>query len=478
MLNQNTAQAAHAFIENCIDQGLLLSPAPNSPLGLLVEESVHPDIALAADYIARDEKDNPEIWLTAFAPHKEFSGAEDMHAQTLDDASTVIANSVSKTIDIARNHVNPVVLKVIKDIQHAFENSHLGLAANIGMRFSDENSLLNSTDFISMVNGAAASSILNRIPGVGGFKELAKSEIITLLKSDVDTIDVEIAKWISAVGDTRIKEIFEYAFVWSGTDIKNDLIDVDFAIGTFLFANHIYKNEETLVHVNNLSLSELRARLSVLINQSAAFVKGRLNAISNNVKRGQMIESYPRPDNNGAYTENNQVIINRSLFEDFISKGGNIEMIYGNTLSDERGYTVDAILSNGKKTERLWESHMLNLRNQADSNKLNIFKRTIISSTGQWIKDHDDFSISHDNIIITVRSLVSNIDYSHLGDIYNTVLNILDKTLFNNTDAVKYLRIMNRYAEEQPNLELRQIATLAATEYVAAWVSSMILVEK
>lgn len=479
MINQNTAQASHTFIETCIEQGLVLSPAPNSPLGLLVEESVHPDIALAADYFT-NSNDNPEIWLTAFAPHTEFSGNVDTHAQTLDDASTVIANSVAKTINIARNVVNPAVVKVIKDIQHAFDQSQLGVSANIGMRFTDENSLLNSVDFISMVNGAASSKVLNKVDGVGAFKELTKSEILTLLKTNVDSIDVDVAKWISATGESRIKEIFEISFVWSNTDIKRDLSDIDFAIGVFLFANHIIKNEDTLEHVNNISLTELRAILSTMINQSAIFIKGRLDSLKRDSERGQLIHSYPRATNinKGDYTENNQVIINRSMFEDFISKGGNIEMIYGNTLMDSRGYTVDAILTNGKKAERLWESHMLNLRNQVDSNRLNIFKRTIISSMGQWIKDHDDFSISHDNIIMAIRSHVSKIDYSHLNDIYNTVLNILDKTLFNDSDAVKYLRIMNTYAEQYPNLDIRQIATLAATEYVSAWVSSMILVEK
>jgi hypothetical protein len=96
----------------------------------------------------------------------------------------------------------------------------------------------------------------------------------------------------------------------------------------------------------------------------------------------------------------------------------------------------------------------------------------------QWIRDNDEDGFSLEPIMNEARGLVGKLTYGDMTNAYDTVLGIVDEVLFSNTDAVKFLRIMNKYAIDQPDLDMRHIATLAAYEYTAAWVSSMIIAEK
>lgn len=483
MLSESVSNSALPLIERVVDQGFKVSPAPNSPLSLLVEQSVHPDIALMADYVGRDRNQaETATWMTAM--HDVALGkSEDHHAITMTDIVNTVANSVRITIDTARNKVNPVVLEVVREIEREFHESIVAVAANVTFRFSDENTLLTSDDFRSMIRHDKGVSLQQNIPSVSAYKSLTSEAILPMLKTNIDNLDTEIAKWASTTGTEKIVETFRAVFGSGSTHNVQYLIrDLDAAVAIYLIARHLESNEDSLSHAENIQLSTLRAALATVKAQAAFVIESQIVRFSKTRERGVVVHAYPERNaqvtNAGQNGKLLEVVVHRAQFDEFCKRGGNIEMIYGNILETDRKYNIDDIMSTGERAARRWDNHMLQLRNQADSRKFEIFKRAIVAAVARWIREQDDFSLAIDQIMIEVRGLVGKLNYDALGDIYGNVLRIVDVALFHNSDAVKFLRIMNKYAQDQPNLDNRHVATLAATEYTAAWVSSMLIVEK
>lgn len=488
MIHSYAQESTSPLLERVLEQKINLAPIAGSPLALLVEDSLNPQVALVADEI-----DSKEINVEVIADFTRLSvlgenpECEDLHQHQLESIAESVANSVRITMDTARNKVNPVVLHIVENIQREFKENVYNYGVNVELKFVDQAPLLAHEGFMSMVSHDAATKEIREIKATNAFHSLSNEALIGYLKTNVDSIDADVAKWYTTVGEQSLAQAFRYTFGHNGAGSASNIYhglrdDLDYAIAVYLLARGFAADDDVVNHVEDISLSELRASLAEIKAAAAFAINVQKSRFENTKARGMLVHSYPARQaevtHSGKNVEVLQVYVHRAQFDEFVQQGGNVDMIYGNILESDRAYKLEDVLANGKVTERRWESHSLMLRNKADSRKFEVFKRAIISGMAQWIRDQDDFALGLDQLVAETRTLVGGLNYSHMTAIYETVLAIVDQVLFLNSDAVKFLRIMNKYHSEQPALDMRHIATLAATEYTANWVSSMILAEK
>jgi hypothetical protein len=485
MISHLANDATLPLVERVIEQKINLAPVPGSPLALVVEASLNPQIALME--CSGDGTDVAVISNFSQLSTQDSYGEEpNIHAMELNSITEAVANSVRITMDVARNKVNPVVTTIVREIDREFKENVYNYGLNVELCFADEVALMKNDAFLSMVSNNRLSGNVREIPSLNCFASISRDRLPEFLKTNVDTVDADIANWFNTFGNDRLSHVFDLVFVRNGDRGYNiyDWIrdDVDFAIATYLIARHFITNDNALEHVSDISLSELKAGLTIVMAASATVINAMRARVKATKDRDVLVHSYPgrgaNVTNAGSNVEVLRVMVHKDKFDEFIDKGGNVDMIYGNVLENNRMYTVDDVLENGRVTQRRWESHALALRNKSDSRKYEVFKRAILSSLSQWIRDNDEDGFSLEPIMNEARGLVGKLTYADMGNIYDVVLSIVDQVLFANTDAVKFLRIMNKYAVDQPDLDMRHVATLAAYEYTAAWVSSMIIAEK
>lgn len=490
MISYLANQATLPLMERVVEQKINLAPVPGSPLALLVEASLNPEVALVTEQCSEPGKVEIAI-VSDFTQlntqsNGQLDGEPSIHCHELKSITDTVANSVRITMDTARNKVNPVVTTIIAEIQREFKENVYNYGLNVELSFAGELPLLKNDEFLKMVSNNRQAGTIREVPSLNCFASLSRERLPEFLKTNVDSVDADIANWFNSVGNDNLGYVFSIIFQRNGDSSSNvyNYIreDLDFAIATYLLARNFINDETILEHVDNISLSEFRAKLTVVMASAATIISATKERFNATKKRDVLVHTYPSRNssvmNTGKNVEILRVTLHKDKFDEFIERGGHVDMIYGNILVQDRSYTIDDILANGKETQRRWESHALALRNKADSRKFEVFKRAILSSLSQWVRDNDDYVFGLDPIITEARQLVGKITYGDMSNIYDTVLTIVDKVLFSNSDAVKFLRIMNKYSVDQPELDMRHIATLAAYEYTSLWVSSMIIAEK
>lgn len=485
MITRNAAEATQPLSERVIEQHVNLAPVPGSPLALLVDASLNPEVACMSCY---EEGLNVEVIndFTHLATSGNFDGEKTIHCQEMQSITELVANSVRITMDTARNKVNPIVTAIIKEIEREFKENVYNPGINVELAFTDEIPLMKNDSFLSMVANNRSSGNLREVPSLNCFASITRAALPEFLKTNVDSVDTEIAAWFNTFGSDRLANAFGLVFERNGDRGYNiyDWIrdDLDMAIAVYLLARHFITNDNAIDHVSDISLPKLNAGLTIVLASSATVIHGLKERYATTKKRDVMVHSYPGRNasitNMDKNVEIQRVYVHKDKFDEFIAKGGTVDMIYGNILETQRMYTVDDVIANGRATTRRWENHCLSIRNKADSRKFEVFKRAILSTISTWVRDNDDYMLSLDSIMSEARGLVGQIKYGDMVNGYDVVLGIVDKLLFANSDAVTFLRIMNKYAIDQPELDMRHIATLAAYEYTAAWVSSMIIAEK
>lgn len=487
MIHSYAQSATLPLIERVLEQKINFAPVTGSPLALLVEDSLNPHVALVSDEIAQDGELNPEVIcdFSRLATLGDNPECEDLHQIQLNTIAESVAASIRITMDTARNKVNPVVIQVVENINREFKENVYNYGVNVELKFVDQAPLLTHDGFLSLVDHDRATKEIREIRSTNAFLSLSSDTLIGYLKTNVDSVDVDVAKWFTSFGEDKLADAFKYTFAKNGgeSNIFNALRDdLDYAIAVYLLARSFSSNDDIVNHVEDITLNQLRASLAEIKAAAAFAIDAQKNRYSNTKKRGVLVHSYPSRQSEVTHAGKNSevltVLVHRSQFDEFIKEGGNVDMIYGNILESDRHYKIEDIIAGGRVTQRRWESHTLMLRNKAESRKFEVFKRAIISGLAQWIRDQDDFALGLDQLMMETRKLVGGLNYSHMTGIYETVLAIVDQVLFLNSDAVKFLRIMNKYHSEQPELDMRHIATLAATEYTANWVASMIVAEK
>lgn len=477
-------QATLPLVERVIEQKINLAPVPGSPLALLVEASINPNVAMVE--CIGDGTDIALINDFSQLATESYNDEANIHTTEMNAITESVANSVRITMDVARNKVNPVVTSIVTAIDREFKENVYNYGLNVELVFADELPLLKNDKFISMINGNRTAASVREVLSVNAFASISRDRLPEFLKTDVDSVDVDIANWFNIFGSDKLSHVFDLVFARQGNTAYNVYEwlrdDQDFAIAAYLIARNFLSNEDALDHAVDLSLSEIKAALTLVQNAAGGVINANMDRIKSSKKRDVLVHTYPGRGavvtHAGKNAEILRVLVHKEKFDEFVSKGGNVDMIYGNILENNRQYSVDDIIANGRVTQRRWESHALSLRNIADSRKFEVFKRAILSSVIDWVREQDAYAVGLDQLVLQARGLVGKLHYGDMANIYDTVLCIVDELLFSNTDAVKFLRIMNKYSVDQPNLDMRHIATLAAYEYTAAWVSSMIIAEK
>ena len=304
---------------------------------------------------------------------------------TLDAMSSDIYREASRHMSFTKNNVAEIIRQVGASIQahidripgHTFEECKI-------VEKELPTPVYEMSDDISKFDGTPYLSIVGRIP-IG---KLNAGEIYQYLTTGNADIDAQIDAWVKLTGDELIEKIWMSVFSAEQTNdtvdswLRNPIHATDAATLFYLASSHLMANIPEDIPV---TLTEYRKFLTNLLGQSAAALNHAMDDEAQNTKSERLIYN-----NVGTI-----ITVNKKFYKEWLSRGGNVEAIYGNSLIEVPYMYAKDIDVNASKLIDVWRNHTRLISTGEGERKAYMAMDCIIDAVDDVVVSNFNMCFSH-----------------------------------------------------------------------------------
>lgn len=448
-----------------------IKPVEGSPLSVLVSAS-YPLTNLEAVPSVLDTR-------TFSASSGERNTDNETHNKAFDETITFLSNAVSAHVSNAKNIVAPVVMQLAERI---ISRTEMELTDN------ETYKIIPVSLPQPMLNDGFKDRVIKDSGGVYADPqvylklktELAPQAILETMLTGSSEYDNKIKEWFASLGDNFFDLIWRSAFCDpaicnSSVNLKGltALMDdkekgVDAALAIYLISRNLFDN---VPENTGVTLVEYKKILNEYKDAAAQKLNDAYEQDELDVKSGILVKS-----NNELSKE---VRVNAQTYLDYIKAGGKNEVILGAIVSGVIPYTVSKLEGDTQGFLDAWARNNLISKSTAKNKAFIRFKEICLSSFLMDLTNvsslEQEFVDSHPDHVFKCRELaeqfINDLIPDDIQKPYNVALKLVCRARFYYTDAEKILQSINDISEQNKDIDVREAALIATTEYLIDYVT-------
>lgn len=474
MLNKTSINIAINAAYQLADKGLTVVAAPNSMLAELTRLSVP---AMPVELIDVQEEKRVETFVKSF---DEDYGSQ--HSATQDQLVEELSQLVNKHISFARNIVKPSVLHFAETIQK-FQNDY---------RVKDPASDFEivQLNFPAIIEDESFKDSIEKYVGKTSLtpESLLKLDTVDettlsgMLVTGADRLDKLVHEWISNKSECFLKNIWNdffdkqaYAGAFESALGPNNFEGADIALAVFLIATHLSNNVPA---VTNMTLVQYNKTIGQYLQYAGSAIARRsdVNKAYNGVAKTLVVAKDQL---------NKKIYVNSPIYREWLASGGDNTILLGQLVSGGDAVTLSSVTSNAEKFKADWERYYLFAKSGDVNKALKDFKDMLLLSFVEDLRnlapeeqDYITKNSSHINTAIELATqIVDGIQSSDMNAINDIALKMVAQARFHYTSAYAILNDINQAAVINPNIDVREAALLAITNYLSDYVAAQLSVK-
>lgn len=477
MISENTIEAVYPLAELMAKKGIAVTPMPTTPIETLVR----------AGHLPRPTKGVDQ----AFCPVEEAivkgSMAKDAfgvchHDMAMDEIVDVVANTVRRNMDLARNVVNPMVKEAVLDCESMMEAGETIKQTRLSVVPVFVHDIWNSAILHEMVEKYSETPIKEVKLYLGVPYDDDPQSLLDLAKTGASRFDEEVAALFEAMGEEEVRNVFRYAFSESPKERSLDLNPLvrnfdgpsNHTLLIHLFARKLIQNPPAGVQAG---LEEYRAYMADILSQTGRAVVSMMRRRELDRERRVLVRHYPYGQDRVGEVQID-IRVNGDVYNRWLKEGGEPEVLLGAFVSDqERSFT--ALLEGKERYLKEWERQERVLATTQRFNRFNLAVEAVKEAVGRQINAMDDEDLAVERGILHRRlaEQAKDLRGRFYEDLYGTIRKLICHAIFPHTNALQILEAIDAVCHENPKIEVREAALLATIEIVATWVAKLCRVE-
>lgn len=222
------------------------------------------------------------------------------------------------------------------------------------------------------------------------------------------------------------------------------------------------------------SLGQFEAGVADLRDYMLIALKGALGEQEHQQANKVLAISYRKYDRS--------VIVNASVYREWLEAGGSPELLLGSLLSNNPAYTVDEFNQRGSEFQRQWGGFCAIHNAEADVRRSNFLRGIYLTcfseSLGKVAGFEEDFRKANpqfaEKAISKAETLLSNTGIQALGNVEAMALELVAGIRFDYTPAKMILTDIDQTLKSSPDVDVREAALVAAANYLALYLAGQI----
>lgn len=395
------------------------------------------------------------------------------HTARMEETADFLAEKLQKHLFYARTVVAPFVDAYAGRLAQAMEMIGGNPDNGVEVVIHSQPGPLSEPSLISSIH-LNKDAVFTREQLLSGMPELDDNQIRALMMTGAASVDAAIAEYFAKKEEgwlaARWKSIFCVSMhdpvPGSGLDaFITGRENVDTALMVFLVTRRIWNAPLDGVNMTSAAYEDAMVRYRT---QSGLRLCHELERLDRDSQAGILIIG----------TENvvggsSRVIVNASVYRDFLKKGGTNEVLLGNLLQPHRDVRADALLEKKDVLEATWARHYAYNKAFYDQKRLLKMREAVVCEWEYLAQQYsaEDFPI-HERA--SSRAMVLKLSHmlvpKDFDDLNGLALRLTCESRFYKTDAFEILAGMQRARENNPGLDAAEAANISVTEYVCRWI--------
>ncbi len=391
---------------------------------------------------------------------------------------------VQSTIHLTKNIAIPVINDVANKCEEAVADKTVNRGFALNIIDDGAKSILDSVILQNAVDRYTDIALDKSIGTVPYHEARSTEQIMELMKVGLEKFDKEVEEWLAkACGSENVIDL--YFKVFSQGNYSSALVNVIGkdtnsyinAIIVFLIGLGLSKDLDPNIP---LSKSEYELQMSNVICFAGMVVKQAISRRKSNSITKYLVDSFPPANEEFSYTETNKgiIVVNKSLYDQYLEAGGTPEAIMGAYLSD-RENQYDRLLEKVSDYTRVYNARLLQARSNNTDQATLTLRRTMRSclyaeidhcraeatDKGLWTGINLDTQKAYE----LVDKLTGKITVLDLNNIYLAAKDIVLTVFFQATDVKEMLDYIDNAQTLSENDDMQTAVNIAIIDYVVNW---------
>jgi hypothetical protein len=383
------------------------------------------------------------------------------------------SRAVAFTMDIARNHVNPKIKRIVDATEAYIDTMRSGRLAPLLIKSHFIPDVYDNADLNDLLSKHAAS-LHKDVPA----QVISAKWHDQALNSGIGSFDSDIAKHFSG-REEYVQNLWERYFSnvpgkYRSADMRQDVSNPDDALVLFLGAHNLLNSDEIPEGLDT-DLVGYRGYLGSIKDQAGAQVARRVGHMKTSIESNQLVIDAPRPSRPGEVVSGN-IEVNGDVYNKWLSDGGSPEALMGACLTgDALSYATCKI--NAADNSASWERHLNGLNAQAvfelRGNTIVGLRKAVIDLAKEIYAERGDgatFGVDQ------LNQRLASLPPQALDNLYSVARGLVCDLFFSHTDAKAFLEAYDDAAAKNAGMDAGEVALTVAIDYITHWVASSISV--
>jgi hypothetical protein len=481
MLPQENVSASSTLAKLYATKGLSIVPKENTLLAQLVR-SATPWGINSDRFDNQGEVYDFDSFVTGLGRETQFmtdSHIDDKKSQfdcELDAAVADLKAAITSHISLAKNVVAPVVADYAEKVQAALDAASVKPASEmLNVKLAQLPEPFSDASFANLFSDydAVRPFIPERVLDLG---QRSAEEIRAFLETGDDGVDKLIFNWILTKEPDFLVTIWNSFFTKGWADIRaeeviamNDFSALEVGTVCYLLGQKLFdKIPEDVKGVNLDTYKKLVAQVRDFGGQVVAL---KLNRIAEVTKGDLMVVDL--------IPSEKTIVVNAAVYNKWLDNGGEIEVLFGLLVSDERLFSVASINEVKERLLKAWRSWSLFQESSQINNRFNTFRSILESEFEASLINltdlEKDVALKTPNLLDNIRKYfkedLEDIRLTDIQDIYTVATRLIGKSRFFYTSGYDILSKMQTAQKFNPSITAREAGLLATIEYTVDYIA-------
>lgn len=463
MLTNDALESAIPLTQNFDARSLLLTAIPGTPLAELVKATRSDNNFVNTN---NGVDFDPSVYdISYIANVTPVEGGTSLHDVVMDEVALMAIKTVSRNLLFARSVASPAICDLAERVQNSLHELLPSKLTKMEVISFVTPAPLDMPQFASEIrkfNDTPSDNppLSMRLPTIPA------SEIIENLKTGAKSIDSAIGDWVATKGESFFTDIWANIFQISDDRrtfndwTRNNDEGLETALAIYLLARRLETNPP---EGTDMPLPKYKTLMASYLIQAG----GRLY-------RG--LQTYDRDEKNDIlirFVTKDKTVVNDGPYRRWLENGGNIDILYGNMMSQTPVITGAALLDKREELEKTWQRQAMLLTQVENNNRLNRVKELFGLHFRSQLTTCEDVNANMIDLVVKrFNDEVETIRLDDLKELHMTTLKLVCRSRFAHTECERILMGIEHARQNFPDAPIEECAAVAAIDYVAHWVAT------
>lgn len=486
MLSKTALQSAASIVSNLSNKGMVLQAVSGSPVGELVDACYTP--AVDNKHSLQDKCSSDIVNMICESSAKPVYDDVPVHDKKKDELTTIVANTILGNLSFTRNRVKPIIVSVVDEVVAEQQKAGISIANVMSVIPDTYEAIWSSPGLAALVERFRDIPRLGKMGKTNVFPAKTEGELIEMLKTGSSRVDGEVLKLVEEVGSQMLSAVWNDFFAIR-PDWNEEASASYFngfgplfrrrALIAHLFANRLAKEVPEGV---SLSAGDYDFMVSSIIAQTGQTINNIMDFRERQVKAKNLVIQWPLPGTEYRTTlvDSAQLVVNADVYDQWLKAGGCPEILFGAAITD-RNQSFDGLLDDSDRYKNAWKQRAAYVRS---AQAMEMYRKTVealkmaVTRQINALEDEDLVHGTREHHHKALGAYLANVSPRDVDDLYEIAKRVVCHSMFSHRDCLLILDTMDDIGEKEPDLNAREIATLATARILGHFLAAQLIVSK